>query len=1178
MAANRPYQICTRCILSTDDDSKIYFDEKGICNHCQLYDQVVAERILPSPQRELHLVKLLAEIKQAGKGKQYDCIIGVSGGVDSTYVAHIVKQFGLRPLAVHCDNGWDSELAVSNISDILKKLDIELYTHVINWEEFRDLQLAYLNASVIDIEATSDHAIFASLYNAANKFGVKYILSGENLVTEGVLPERWIHNKNDLVNIKAINKKFGGKKLKTFPTLGLLKKWFYENVKGIQYVRLLDQMDYNKSEAKKLITQSFGWRDYGGKHYESIITRFYQSYILPNKFHVDKRRSHFSTMICSGQMTREEALIEIAKPAIDSVKLSDDKNYFLKKLGLTEQAFEKIMSAKEIPHRHYNSILNIFDRIKPFYYAIRWIMPSNRIKQKRKWQRKGSRVAMLLDNNYTNDKRVIQEANSIAEKFDLTLFCMKDSALPLRELKNDVKVIRNIPEDIFRLKSYFKLKQLAREIATYHFDILHCHDHMMLNLGGMIKKINPDTTLIYDSHELFHSWPLNFSSRNLIIILKSFFVRQIQIRNEKKFGHSIDYLVTVNQSLADVLKKYFHLQTNPVVVRNVPQQESVSENKNLLRHEFNIPDNQKILVFIGAHIYLNTLNMVQVLNELGNKPDLAFVIISLADEHRKQVENYVSKNNFSNIYFRDVVPHDEITAYLTGCDAGIIPTWNKKDLSYWFALDNKLFNYLMAEIPMLSTAQPEYRAIVEKYNVGVCVNPDNPGAYYEGWESILENKNQYVENLRAAKLELNWENESKILINFYDGIAIRKDTASVNDVLKPRIAMLLDNPFVMDSRVFREAKTLAAAGYHLTIYAVKRNDLPEFEFKDGIRIRRIFNNSIFNLKNILSRIEYAKLISKEQFDILHCHDQLMLYMGAMIKRRRPDIQLIYDSHELFHSWPINYSSKANNWIRLKSDVVRKAEVQRELNSSPAIDNLITVSKSIGDDLKKYFQLKNEPLIIRNMAEYEEAHEMKSSLRSELKIENGVRIVLNFSLYIYWKSRNIEAAIEQFANKPGVALVFICGEGGNKKAIMQWVEEKKYSNIYFHTAVKPEAIVDTLSGADYGLLSTWNKQYMSYWLGLENKLFHYVMAELPILASAQPEHKEIIETYKIGVCVNADEPDAYFNGYVELEKNRNQYKQNIAQAKHILNWEHEQNKLLDLYSNLTQEINRGTQQV
>lgn len=1173
MQSTRAYQICTRCILSTSDDPAIFFDEQGICNHCQLYDLFVTERVLQSPEREQSLLKLINEIKRKGRGKKYDCIIGISGGVDSTYVAYKVKQLGLRPLAVHCDNGWNSELAVSNISNILNKLNIDLYTIVINWEEFKSLQLAYLKASVIDIEATSDHAIFASLYKAANKFGVKYILSGESTATEGLLPSHWVHFKNDLINIEGINNLFGTNKLKTFPKLGFLKLLYFEKIKRIKYLRFLDYINYDKNEAKKTISSKLNWRDYGGKHFESIITRFYQSYILPNKFKVDKRVSHLSTLICSGQITRESALIEIKKPSITLEQLNQDKDFVLKKLGLNNEEFNRLISLPEKLHTEYPSILNIFKKLRPLTRLFRRIFRKRKNLAPLSKIKRGKRVAMLLDNPYLNDNRVIQEATSLAKCYDLTIFCMRQNGLPYHEIKDRVKIIRIIPSEIFRLNSYWKLKLIAKHIASQKFSIVHCHDQLMLNLGGMIKKINPETILIYDSHEMFHSWPINFTSKKLMIILKTYFVRKIQIIRERKFSKNIDYLITVTQSIANILTNYFLLKNKPLVVRNITGFQELKERKKILREKFNIPENKKILVFIGANIYLKSRNIAQVLDEFGNKPDVVFIIISSDNVHRKEVENYVSENSLQNIYFHDFISYKLISDYLSGCDVGIISTWNKKDLSYWYALDNKMFAYMMAEIPILCTAQPEYLEIVEKYQIGVCINPEKSGAFYEGWQKIIGNYSQYSGNLKKAKTILNWENESEKLIQLYEPLVEPKfSIEAINSQLDlPRIAMLLDNSFTMDSRVYREAKTLISAGYPLTIYAVKKFDLPEKEIKDGIVIHRIFDNDIFDPKNIAGRLDIIDLLTNENFDIIHCHDQLMLYIGSRIKKQRPEVVLIYDSHELFHSWPTNYSNRSFFWVKLKTDVVRMFEVSREKRSANKIDRLITVSNSIGKDLNKYLKLKHPSVIVRNMAEIEDADSNKSTLRKDLNIPDDVKILLNFSLYIYWKSRNLEAVIKQFANKPGVALVFICGDGGNKNEIIEWVKESAFKNIYFHSAIQPEDIVNTISGADYGLLSTWNKKYLSYWYGLENKLFHYVMAELPILASAQPEHREIIEKYNIGVCINADKPDAYYKGFLELEKNTEAYKNNVIKSKQVLNWENEQHKLLGLYSDVKKEI-------
>lgn len=367
----REYQICTRCILDTNDDPEIAFDQSGVCNHCATYDRVSESRLAGGNQRESRLEALLERIKAAGKKRDYDCVVGVSGGVDSTYVACLAKQYGLRALAVHCDNGWNSELAVKNIENIVKKLSFDLYTHVINWDEFRDLQLSYLKASVVDIEAVTDHAIVATLYQVAVKNKIKYILSGENIATEGLLPQHWVHNKNDLINIKAIHRRFGSIRLKTYPTLGFRKNLLYQRLLGINYVAILDYVDYVKDDAKEIIIDELGWRDYGGKHYESIFTRFYQSYILPRKFSIDKRKSHLSSLICSGQMSREAALEKAGEEIIDNDLLGSDKEYVIKKFGLTAQSFEEIMALPIKRHTDYPSILNVYRRFRPAYRKIK---------------------------------------------------------------------------------------------------------------------------------------------------------------------------------------------------------------------------------------------------------------------------------------------------------------------------------------------------------------------------------------------------------------------------------------------------------------------------------------------------------------------------------------------------------------------------------------------------------------------------------------------------------------------------------------------------------------------------------------------------------------------------------------------------------------------------------------
>jgi N-acetyl sugar amidotransferase len=346
---------CTRCILRREDDPAIQFDSDGLCQHCRTYDAHKARRRDAQGALKERFGDTADRIRQDGSGREYDSILGISGGVDSSYVAYLSRQFGLRPLAVHLDNGWDSELAVKNIEGLLKGLNIELFTHVISWPEFRDLQLAYLQASVVDIEAITDHAIGACLFRAARAHRVRYILSGANVATEGFLPSSWVHAKNDLMNIRAIHRRFGKIPLRTFPTLGVLREGFYRAAFGVTFVPVLDQVPYVKEEAKSILTAELGWRDYGGKHYESVFTRFYQAYILPRKFGIDKRRSHFSTLICAGQMSREEALRLVAEDPYDPALLAQDREFVLKKLGLGEAEFARIMTLPRREHLEFAS-------------------------------------------------------------------------------------------------------------------------------------------------------------------------------------------------------------------------------------------------------------------------------------------------------------------------------------------------------------------------------------------------------------------------------------------------------------------------------------------------------------------------------------------------------------------------------------------------------------------------------------------------------------------------------------------------------------------------------------------------------------------------------------------------------------------------------------------------------
>lgn len=349
------YCICTKCVMDTSDP-KIIFDSKGVCNHCREFEEITGKTWFPDEEGAKRLSAILDRIRMTGKDQDYDCIIGLSGGIDSSYMAMKVHEWGLRPLVVHVDAGWNSELAVSNIEKIVKHCGYHLHTHVVDWEEIRDLQLAYLRAGVANQDVPQDHVFFASMYHFAIKHGIRYILSGGNTATEGIFPQAWLGSAMDAVNLKAIHRKYGERSLDTYNTISFFQYYlWYPFVKKMRTIRPLNYMSYNKAEAIKELEQTVGWRAYGRKHGESLFTKLYQNYYLPVKFGYDKRRPHLSSMIASGQMTREEALQKLEEPLYDPEELENDLIYFCKKMQITRNEFDEFMAA---PARHYTDFPN----------------------------------------------------------------------------------------------------------------------------------------------------------------------------------------------------------------------------------------------------------------------------------------------------------------------------------------------------------------------------------------------------------------------------------------------------------------------------------------------------------------------------------------------------------------------------------------------------------------------------------------------------------------------------------------------------------------------------------------------------------------------------------------------------------------------------------------------------
>ena len=311
----------------------------------------------PNEDGARELDTMLDTIRKSGQGRPYDCILGLSGGVDSSWLAYKSREWGLRPLLFHVDAGWNSEIAQKNIENIVKKLGYDLFTYVVDWEEIRDLQRAYLESSLANQDVPQDHVFFAVLFKKTQEMGIKYWLSGSNLSSESILPRAWGYSAMDSIQLRAIHKRFGNIPLKSYLTLSFWEYCrFYTSLRffgGVQSFAPLDLMPYNVSEAKRILAEEFGWKDYGKKHYESRFTKLFQAYYLPVKFGYDKRKAHLSSLIVSGEITRKEALAELEKPLYDEASLAEDRAFVLKKLGYTEGEWKKIMALPVKTYKDY---------------------------------------------------------------------------------------------------------------------------------------------------------------------------------------------------------------------------------------------------------------------------------------------------------------------------------------------------------------------------------------------------------------------------------------------------------------------------------------------------------------------------------------------------------------------------------------------------------------------------------------------------------------------------------------------------------------------------------------------------------------------------------------------------------------------------------------------------------
>lgn len=348
------YRQCSVTIMDTTDPD-ITFNDRGECHYVTHYREHLLKVWQPEGNPAA-FEALLQRIREAGRGREYDSILGLSGGVDSSYLAYLAWKHKLRPLVVHTDTGWNSELAVKNIENIVKRCGFDLFTHVVDWPEMQDVQRAFFRAAVPNQDIPQDHAIFASFYRLAADHGIKWVLNGSNFACESILPPAWGYDAGDLRHIRAIHRQYGQNPLRRFPTLGYAKYAFkFKALHRLKIVKPLNLIPYRKDEAISTLGREFGWRYYGGKHYESRFTKFFQGWYLPTKFGYDKRLAHLSSLILSGEITREQALAELDRDHYPQEELRDDMVYMQKKLGVPPAEFEKLMALPPRRHEDYPS-------------------------------------------------------------------------------------------------------------------------------------------------------------------------------------------------------------------------------------------------------------------------------------------------------------------------------------------------------------------------------------------------------------------------------------------------------------------------------------------------------------------------------------------------------------------------------------------------------------------------------------------------------------------------------------------------------------------------------------------------------------------------------------------------------------------------------------------------------
>ncbi|MBI4819957.1 MAG: N-acetyl sugar amidotransferase [Deltaproteobacteria bacterium] len=796
----REYQICTQCIMDTSDH-EITFDDHGICNHCRDYDAAVHEAVIPAAEGWKRLEEFASQVKEANKKKPYDSVIGLSGGVDSSYVAYLVrKKLGLRPLGVHLDNGWNSELAVRNIESIVKALEIDLHTVVLDWDEFRGLQLAFLRASTPDSEIPTDHAIVSSLYWTAVRNKLEWVIEGSNIVTEAMVPPTWSHGHGDWRYIRTVNSQFGGKPLKTYPHYSDFDRRIrFESISPVRRFQILNYVDYDKKEAMATLEREFNWVPYGGKHYESIYTRFFQGYILPTKFGFDKRRPHLSCLVRSGQMTREKALGEIQKPPIPEALEREDRAFVIKKLGITEREFEQIMDLPKRTFWDYPSYERHPPKL-PVYLAdaragiqrlprravvtgriavnkaINFGMYPTELSFSAKPKRVGPlggpigerRVCIFSFTPATDEPRVRRQASAFLDHgYHVTVVGLAGGRSPHPDGWDIIFVQpSSVPASKLRLETFdlmkkgakwlpalaeryywraFNYDEIFHRVSNVRANVVLANDYYTAPLAARLAARN-GVPFAVDCHEYARSQYMHDPN---------------WVENEREWIHGLQrtlypraaVITTVCEGIAELLQRDYGLQKKPTVIRSTPPYV-----------EMPFRATGEVIEVLYHGILAHARGLEAAIESVKSwRPEFRLIIRGHGPEdYVESLKALAAKHGVAErVSIPGAVPFSQL-----------IPAANQSDIGFFvqadiseqkrFTLPNKLFEYIMAGLAICVADLPEMARVVREHEVGLLVPDATPTAI----AATINRLDRAMidafkrKSLQAARV-LCWENESR---------------------------------------------------------------------------------------------------------------------------------------------------------------------------------------------------------------------------------------------------------------------------------------------------------------------------------------------------------------------------------------------------------------------------------